>query len=61
MSNDQEQKPNGDKKRPYQRPEVKEVKMVVEEALAPGCKTPASLGPTGANPCLAPQCFAPGS
>lgn len=60
--NEEEKKSASSKdKRAYQKPEIKEVKMVVEEALAPGCKTPAALGPTGANPCLAPQCFTPGS
>ena len=49
------------RKRRYQKPEIRKVKMVVEEALTPGCKTPASLGPTGSNPCLVDQCFTPGS
>ena len=57
----QENEKNEKGKRPYHKPALRQVKMVVEEALAPGCKTPASNGPTGAFPCLAPQCFSPGS
>jgi len=48
-------------KRTYHQPEIRKVRMVVDEALAPGCKTPAAMGPTVGTPCLAPQCFSPGS
>ena len=34
-------------RRPYSKPQLEQVQLVVEEAVLQGCKTSASLGPHG--------------
>jgi len=52
-------------KRPYQKPQVEEVKLVVEEAVLQACKTAATTGPHGIGTfCVNPgiqSCSAGGS
>lgn len=44
----------------YSKPEIKKVKIVIEEAILGTCKNDLGAGPNQSQ-CLIPQCFTQGS
>jgi len=51
------------KRRPYEKPEVEQVRLVSEEAILTGCKKQGTGGPldSNCNPPKRPRCSSPSS
>jgi hypothetical protein len=60
MSQDEGQKPEPEKK-PYAKPEVKQVELRAEEAVLGACKTDAHRGPGSTNCRIPTACSTQGS
>ena len=54
-----DKKEDGNRRREYNKPELRRVELKPEESLAAGCKTLAGGG--GAGPCELTSCFFTGS